>query len=123
METLIRVALKDFDTFKELTETIPLEVLEAEATGLSKSQQQLFQEYSLRLTAPTAHDQAQQPPLQIGDTVQYMNPDKLENCCQFEGIDLTIDHIWRTGGDGSGDLALCRMPDGTQKTFGLRTLR
>jgi hypothetical protein len=27
METLIRDALKDFETFKELTETIPLEVL------------------------------------------------------------------------------------------------
>jgi hypothetical protein len=50
MEALIRDALKDFDTFKELTETIPLEVLTAEAEGLGKSQQQLFQEFSLRLT-------------------------------------------------------------------------
>ena len=33
METLIRDALKDFDTFKELTETIPLEVLNAEASA------------------------------------------------------------------------------------------
>jgi hypothetical protein len=49
METLIRDALKDFDTFKELTETIPLEVLSAEASGLSKSQQQVFREYSARL--------------------------------------------------------------------------
>jgi hypothetical protein len=40
METLIRDALKDFETFKELTETIPLEVLAAEASALGKSQQQ-----------------------------------------------------------------------------------
>ncbi|MDP8962939.1 MAG: hypothetical protein M3O33_02920 [Cyanobacteriota bacterium] len=52
METLIRDALKDFSTFKELTETIPLEVLAAEAEGLGESQQQLFQEFSLRLTVP-----------------------------------------------------------------------
>lgn len=50
METLIRDALKDFETFKELIEIIPLEVLAAEASGLGKSQQQLFQEFSLRLT-------------------------------------------------------------------------
>lgn len=52
METLIRDALKDFETFKELTETIPLEVLAAEASALGKSQQQLFQEFSLRLSVP-----------------------------------------------------------------------
>ncbi len=52
ISTLIRDALKDFETFKELTETIPLEVLAAEAEGLGKSQQQLFQEFSLRLTVP-----------------------------------------------------------------------
>jgi hypothetical protein len=50
METLIRDALKDFDSFKELTETIPLEVLAAEAEGLGENQQQLFQEFSQRLT-------------------------------------------------------------------------
>lgn len=50
METLIRDALKDFKTFQELTEIIPLEVLAAEASGLGKIQQQLFQEFSLRLT-------------------------------------------------------------------------
>lgn len=49
METLIRDALKDFDTFKELTEAIPLEVLVAEAEALPENQQQIFQEYQSRL--------------------------------------------------------------------------
>jgi hypothetical protein len=62
-------------------------------------------------------------PLKIGDTAHYTNPDKLEKCRAFEGIDLKIVHIWRAGGDGSGDLVLCTMPDGSENTFGLRTLR
>jgi hypothetical protein len=60
---------------------------------------------------------------QKGDTVQYANPDNLERCRHFEKIDLKIDSIWRDGGDGSGDLALCTLPDGAQKTFDLKTLR
>jgi hypothetical protein len=60
---------------------------------------------------------------QKGDTVQYANPDNLERCRHFEKIDLKIDSIWRDGGDGSGDLALCTLPDGSQKTFDLKTLR
>jgi hypothetical protein len=51
MEALIRDALKNFDTFKELTETIPLEVLSVEAEALSQSHQQLFQDFSARLAA------------------------------------------------------------------------
>lgn len=74
METLIRDALKDFDTFKELTEAIPLEVLAAEAFALSLKQQQLFQEYSLRLTTPTAHDLAQ----------------RVQRCTTWEEIELVI---------------------------------
>jgi hypothetical protein len=49
MEALIRDALKDFDMFKELTETIPLEVLTAEAEALAQSQQEIFQAFSNRL--------------------------------------------------------------------------
>jgi hypothetical protein len=60
MEALIRDALKDFDTFKELTETIPLEVLSAEAEALSKSQQQIFQEYKRRLAAHQLADRVRQ---------------------------------------------------------------
>ncbi len=114
METLIRDALKDFDSFKELTETIPLEVLAAEAEGLGENQQNLFRKYCDRL-AP--------PPLQIGDVAHFINPDDLERSRHFEGIDLKIEHIWRAGGDGTGDLALCTLPNGSQQTFGLRTLR
>jgi hypothetical protein len=71
METLIRDALKDFETFKELTETIPLEVLAAEAEGLGKSQQQLFQEFSLRLSVP--------------DLVQ-----RVRHCTTWEEIEIVI---------------------------------
>ncbi len=60
METLIRDALKDFDTFFELTQVIPLEVLEAEAQALITSQQQLFQEFSARLAAQQLADRIQQ---------------------------------------------------------------
>jgi len=71
METLIRDALKDFETFKELTETIPLEVLAAEVEGLGKSQQQLFQEFSLRLSVP--------------DLVQ-----RVRHCTTWEEIEIVI---------------------------------
>jgi hypothetical protein len=60
MEALIRDALKDFDTFKELTETIPLEVLSAEAEALSKSHQQIFQEYTERLAVHQLADRVRQ---------------------------------------------------------------
>ncbi len=60
METLIRDALKDFDSFKELTETIPLEVLNAEALALAVSQQQIFQEFSNRLAAHCLADRVRQ---------------------------------------------------------------
>lgn len=60
MEALIRDALKDFNTFKELCETIPLEVLSAEAEALSKSQQQIFQEYSVAIAAHQLADRVRQ---------------------------------------------------------------
>jgi hypothetical protein len=60
METLIGDALKDFDTFFELTQVIPLEVLEAEAQALVTSQQQLFQEFSARLAAQRLADRIRQ---------------------------------------------------------------
>jgi hypothetical protein len=112
METLIRDALKDFDSFKELIEIIPQEVLAAEAEGLAENQQDLFRKYCDRLIHP-----------HLGDTVQYINPYNLESCRHFEKIDLKIDRILRGGGDGSGDLALCTLPDGSQETFDLKTLR
>lgn len=49
METLILDALKDFNTFKELTQIVPLEVLSAEADALAFQQQQIFQAFSERL--------------------------------------------------------------------------
>lgn len=110
METLIQDALKDFEKFKELTETIPLEVLSAEAEALSKSQQQIFQEYCDRI-----HKEKQ---LKIGDIVNYLNPDKIPRCVQFEGIDLEIIRLIP-----AGYLAFCRLPDGTEQTFGTWTLR
>jgi hypothetical protein len=60
METLIGDALKDFDTFFELTQVIPQEVLEAEAQALVTSQQQLFQEFSARLAAQQLADRIRQ---------------------------------------------------------------
>jgi hypothetical protein len=111
MEILIQDALKDFDRFKELIETIPQEVLAAEAEGLAENQQDLFRKYCDRLIHP-----------HLGDTVQYTNPDNLESCRHFEHIDLKIDRIWRGGGDGTGDLALCTLPDGSQETFKLKAL-
>jgi hypothetical protein len=60
MFTLICEALKDFDTFFELTQVIPLEVLEAEAQALVTSQQQLFQEFSARLAAQQLADRIRQ---------------------------------------------------------------
>ncbi len=108
-------ALASPELLQSVLEHFPSELIEAELALLPKSQQLRFVELRKNLN--------QQPPLKIGDTAQYTNPDNLEKCRHFEGIDLTIDHIWRAGGDGSGDLALCTLPDGKQETFGLGTLR
>jgi hypothetical protein len=51
MEALILDALKDFDMFKELSQTIPLEVLSTVAEALPSSQQQIFQEFSSLIAA------------------------------------------------------------------------
>jgi hypothetical protein len=87
-------------------------VIEAELALLPKAQQLRFLELSKRLNQ-----------LQIGDTVYYTNSDQIERCRAFEGLELKIDRILRGGGDGTGDLAVCTLPDGSQQTFGLRTLR
>lgn len=108
-------ALASAELLQSVLEHFPSELIEAELALLPKSQQLRFVELRKNLN--------QQPPLKIGDTVQYVNPDKLERCRCFEKIDLKIDRILRGGGDGSGDLALCTLPDGSQETFGLKTLR
>lgn len=115
MDTAILTeALASPELLQSVLEHFPSDLIEAELALLPKSQQLRFVELTKNLN--------QQPPLQVGDTAQYTNPDKLERCRQFEGIDLKIEHIWRAGGDGTGDLALCTLPDGSQQTFGLRTL-
>lgn len=60
MEALIRDALKDFDTFFELTQVVPIEVLSAEAQALALNQQQIFQEFRSRLAAQQLADRVRQ---------------------------------------------------------------
>ena len=113
--TILTEALDSLEMLQSVLEHFPAELIETELALLPKSQQLRFAELTKNLN--------QQPPLEIGDTAHFTNPDNLEKCRQFEKIDLKIEHIWRAGGDGSGDLALCMLPDGSQQTFGLRTLR
>ena len=111
MQALIIDALKDFDTFKDLSETIPAEVLAAECASLPKGQQQKFQEYCSRL------DQEKRP-IKVGHTAHYINPDKIPGFHKFENLDLTVILLIP-----EGHLAICRLPDGTEESFGIRTLR
>lgn len=111
METLIRDALKDFETFKELSETIPAEVLAAESASLTKRQQQKFQEYCDRLNQ-------EKRPIKVGCTAHYINPDKIPGFHKFEDLDLTVVQL-----NPEAHLAICRLPDGTSESFGIRTLR
>jgi hypothetical protein len=111
METLIRDALKDFETFKELSETIPAEVLAAESASLTKVQQQKLQEYCLRLNQ-------EKRPIKAGRTAHYVNPDKIPGFRKFENLNLTVVRLIP-----EAHLAICRLPDGTQESFGIGTLR
>ncbi len=111
MQALIIDALKDFDSFKDLSETIPAEVLAAECASLTKGQQQKFQEYCLRL------DQEKRP-IKVECIAHYVNPDKIPGFHKFENLDLTVVQL-----NPEGHLAICRLPDGTEETFGIRTLR
>lgn len=111
METLICDALKDFETFKELSETIPAEVLVAEAASLTKRQQQKFQEYCDRLNQ-------EKRPIKVGRTAHYINPDKIPGFHKLEDLDLAVVQL-----NPDGHLAICRLPDGSEETFGVWTLR
>jgi hypothetical protein len=111
MEALIVNALKDFNTFKELTETIPAEVLAAEAASLTKGQQQKFQEYCERLNL-------EKKQLKVNHIVEYTNPSKIAKFQKFENVDLTVVLLLP-----QAELAICRLPDGSEETFGLWTLK
>lgn len=107
-------AMNSPEMLQSVLEHFPSDLIEAELTLLPQAQQQRFNELRASLA---------QKPLKEGDIVQYTNPDNLQRSRVFEGLDLSIEYIWRGGGDGSGDLALCRLPDGREETFGLVTLR
>lgn len=114
-------ALASPELLQSVLEHFPSDLIEAELALLSQAHQQRFIELSSLVTKNSRL--AQQPPLQINDTVRYANPNKLQKYRKFEGIDLTILEIWHAGGDGSGDLAFCHLPDGSKETFGLRCLQ
>jgi hypothetical protein len=105
-------ALASAELLQSVLEHFPSELIEAELALLPKSQQLRFVELTKILNQ-----------LQIGDTVYYTNSDQIERCRAFEGLELKIDRILRGGGDGSGDLAVCTLPDGSQEDFDLKTLR
>lgn len=107
-------AMNSPEMLQSVLEHFPSDLIEAELALLPQAQQQRFNELRASLAEKS---------LKEGDIVRYTNPDNLQRARDFEGLDLSIDHIWRGGGDGSGDLALCRLPDGSQETFGLATLR
>jgi hypothetical protein len=109
---ILTEALASPELLQSIIGHFPSELIEAELALLPKAQQLRFLELSKRLNQ-----------LQIGDTVYYTNSDQIERCRAFEGLELKIDRILRGGGDGTGDLAVCTLPDGSQQTFGLRTLR
>ena len=111
MKALIIDALRDFNTFKELTETIPGEVLAAEAANLTKGLQQKFQEYYERINQEKQR-------LEVNHSAQYINPDKIPGFQKFENLVLTVVLLIP-----EGYLAICRLPDGSEETFGTRTLR
>jgi hypothetical protein len=111
MQALIIDALKDFDSFKDLSETIPAEVLAAECASLTKRQQQKFQEYCLRLNQEKQR-------IEVNHVAHYTNPDKIPGFHKFENLDLTVVLLIP-----EAHLAICRLPDGTQETFGVWSLR
>jgi hypothetical protein len=55
--------------------------------------------------------------IKIGDVVEFFNPDNLPGSKQFESLALKVINIL------AGSLAFCRLPDGNEASFGVRTLR
>jgi hypothetical protein len=111
MQALIIDALKDFDSFKDLSETIPAEVLAAECASLTKRQQQKFQEYCLRLNQEKQR-------IEVNHVAHYTNPSKIPGFHKFENLDLVVVLLIP-----EAHLAICRLPNGTQETFGVWSLR
>lgn len=110
MESLILEALQDFSKFKELAETIPCNVLAGETSRLTKKQQEIFNEYRERLTAPKKVEE-----FQVGDIVKFVNPDNLVGSKIYEILELKVVRV-------NPYIIWCELPEGALKTFGVSTL-
>lgn len=97
--------------FQSVLEHFPSDLIEAELALLPKSQQQRFWELRDRL------DQEKQL-IEVNHIAHYINPDKIPGFHKFENLDLTVVLLIP-----EAHLAICRLPDGTEETFGIRTLR
>jgi len=55
--------------------------------------------------------------LQVGSLVKFLNPDNLESSRVYQGFTMKIEKIIE-----GMRLAFCKLPDGSEETFGLDTL-
>ena len=104
-------ALASPELLQSVLEHFPSDLIETELALLLKSQQQRFWELRDRLNQ-------EKRPIKVGRIAQYINPDKIPGFHKFENLDLTIIVLIP-----EGHLAICQLPDGTEETFGVWTLR
>ena len=55
--------------------------------------------------------------LQVGSLVKFLNPDNLESSRVYQGFTMKIEKIIE-----GMRLAFCKLPDGSEQTFGIHTL-
>ena len=108
---ILTEALASPELLESVLEHFPPDLIEAELALLPKSQQQRFWELRLRLNQ-------EKRPIKVGRIAHYVNPDKIPGFHKFENLDLTVVQL-----NPDGHLAICRLPDGTQESFSIRTLR
>jgi hypothetical protein len=67
---------------------------------------------------PASHTSPTTEPLKVGDQVVYTNPDNFLSFRKFENLPMLI-----TAFDPLAYLAICKLPNNTEKSFNVLTLR
>jgi hypothetical protein len=108
---MLTEALASPELLQSVLEHFPSDLIEAELALLPKSQQQRFWELRLRLNQEKQR-------IEVNHVAHYTNPSKIPGFHKFENLDLVVVLLIP-----EAHLAICRLPNGTEESFGIGTLR
>lgn len=112
--------------FRQITEGLPVEEVKAAIRQLPErdrdrvlhywkccQQRGVYMNRLHEVDSPIANPAS----IRVGTVVEFTNPDRLDQSKVFEGIRMKIKKIFE-----GLSLAFCEMPDGSEQSFGIRTL-